>query len=412
MNFTDFEHLRQESQQMNLCLNDCIEAERSARLRPMHTLTVTRRAAENLFMEQCKKYDLQFIDLNRGIDSACKCMPRNKDQINRAAHFVRRKGNDDIHPEVGERKLVHAATNVNIDRAFKVLQAMYDLLSLIYGKPAGAGFQEKRIPFDEYEILRKITDHTSIDLKRYFVRGGNGRTYYLQSLSHRKMRELEGRRNEANNRIYENLRRRSRLLLPIPLPVPENSDRKLLIYEAYPKSFLLDELEGKLPLKAALSLGLDLIDALDELKELGMHHRSICPACVLVDQGPRGYDAYLLDLQMSKIIDSDTTVNAKLISVYDSSNYVPSTLWRQKLERIDWERVDVYAVCKLILFCVDKDLVKANNVGAFQSYPQLWDNEPVCRLYTAIFRNDPTLRSIPTLAKLREALEDASNYCR
>jgi hypothetical protein len=143
-----------------------------------------------------------------------------------------------------------------------------------------------------------------------------------------------------------------------------------------------------------------------------MHHRSICPACVLVDQGPRGYDAYLLDLQMSKIIDSDTTVNAKLISVYDSSNYVPSTLWRQKLERIDWERVDVYAVCKLILFCVDKDLVKANNVGAFQSYPQLWDNEPVCRLYTAIFRNDPTLRSIPTLAKLREALEDASNYCR
>ena len=75
------------------------------------------------------------------------------------------------------------------------------------------------------------------------------------------------------------------------------------------------------------------------------------------------------------------------------------------------KRVDVYAVCKLVLFCVDKDLVKAKNIGAFQSYPQLWDNEPVCRLYTAIFRNDPTLRSIPTLAKLREALEDAANHC-
>ena len=414
MNFTDFEHLRHVSAQMSSCLNDCIEAERNARMRPMHTLTVARRALENLFMEQCKKYGVYFSGLMQGIDAACPYLPGNREKIKRQAHFIRRRGNDDVHPDEDETKLVHAATDNNINRAIKVLHNMYDVLSMIYGAPAGCHFDEMRIPFDEYEIIRKIKDRDTIQLERYFVRGANNRTYYLQSLSHQKMAELEARRNEANQKVYENLRRGSRLLLPVPLPVPENSDRKLLIYEAYPKSILLDEQDARMPLKDALNLGLDLIDALEELNSLGMHHRNICPSCVLVDPLPNGgYEAYLLDLQLSKIINSDLTVNAKLISEYDRSNYVPSSLWtlEQLKKDVPWEQVDVYAVCKVVLFCIQKGLVQANNISQLQSHSELKNADALLRLYKSIYRRDDTLRSIPTLSQLRRYFEDAKNHC-
>ena len=413
MNFTDYEWLRKRNRQLAKCLDDCLEAERSARLRPMHTLVVTRRALENLFMEQCRLYRLEFTDLSYAINDVCRCLRTKWREIKDRAHDIRVQGNDDVHPEQDSDRKVHATTQERIDQAMTVLQEMYEILSMLYGQPRGKAFSQERIPFDDYEIIRQISDPTNPGLKRYFVRGSNGRTCFLQCLSHRELAELEKRRQDANKLVYENRRRNdNRLLLPINLPLPYESDLKLLIYGAYPQSFLLSELKTQMTLKEALSVGLNLIEALEKLKKLGMYHRSIYPGCIMVESGENGgYEAYLMDLQTSKITSSNVTVNAKLVSAYDSSQYVPSILWGKALENIDWEKVDVYAVCKVVLFCLDNSLVQINNTSRFREYPQLAQSGTLRNLYARIFQPGPDLRNIPTLEKLKEAFLHESNNC-
>jgi hypothetical protein len=90
---------------------------------------------------------------------------------------------------------------------------------------------------------------------------------------------------------------------------------------------------------------------------------------------------------------------------------VPSILWGKTLENIDWEKVDVYAVCKVVLFCLDNSLVQINNTSRFREYPQLAQSGTLRNLYARIFQPGPDLRNIPTLEKLKEAFLHESNNC-
>lgn len=403
MNFSDFTPLKKQSNLLSACLDDCIEAERSARLRPMHTLTLARRALENLYLEQCKVYDISFEKLQWAIDDVCDCLPRQRDRIRNHSHYIRKKGNRDIHPDEVNPKPVNPATEESIELAFRILQKLYEILGMIYGIPRGKSFQVSRVPFDDYEISREIKDPTNPNVTRYFVRGANGRDYYLQCLSHQEMAELETRRQHANKMVYENSRRRgNRLLLPTNISLPFESDRRVLIYNAFPETFLLSELEGSMSLKNGLKLGMDIIEALEELKKLGMYHRNIYPGCIMVDRENDGYEAFLMDLQTSKITSSNLTVNPKLVAAYDKSQYVPNCLWGKPLNNVDWEKVDVFAVCRVLLFCLDKSLVSVNNTSRFREHAELSRSNGLRSLYAKLFLPDPSLRSIPGLAALKE----------
>lgn len=420
MNFTDFEGLRKKSTHLSKCLDDCIEAERNARIRPMHTLIVTRHALENLFLEQCRMYKIKpdydkndKFNLAKGISDVCRCLRHQYKEVKADATFIREKGNEDAHAELSKNKMIHAATEKNIAEAMEVLETMYRLLGRLYSRPRGTEFKQKRVPFDDYKIIRQIDDPTNPNLTRYFVRGTNGRDYYLQCLSHQEMAELEARRQAANKRVYEKGRRRdNRLLLPVNMALPYESDRKILLYDAYPESQLLSELKENMKLKDALRLGLDLIEALEQLKELGMHHRSIYPGCIMLDHSERsGYEAFLMDLHTSKIIDSNLTINSKLANAYDSSQYVPEVLKGMPLADTDWEKVDVYAVCRVVLFCLDRSLVQINNTSRFREHEDLEWAEVLPDLYRRIFQPDPDLRNIPTLKELKELFQDELGYC-
>lgn len=420
MNFTDYEWLRKRGPQMANILNDCIEAERSARLRPMHTMIVARRALENIYQERCGKYRIQFTELWAAIDAVRACLPLSpevRDEIKEDSDYIRHKGNKDVHPKKNSKIKVHAATTDRIEEALIVLEKLYKVMSLLYGEPRGKSFRRNRVPFDEYEIDRMILDPTAPTMTRYFVRGSNGRTYFLQSLSNKEMAEFEKRRQAANKLVYENRRRYSdRLLLPMNISLPDESDRKLLLYEAYPESFLLceqKELKKTMKLKDALKLGLDLLEALEKLKRLDMHHRSIYPGCIMVESGENGgYEAYLMDLHTSKIINSNVTVVAKLMSAYDSSLYVPACLQGRPLDNVDWEKVDVFAVCRVVLFCIDSTLVPCTSTGVFRDHAELKNAPGMRTIYNRILLPDPKLRNIPTMKELKELFQNEYDHCK
>lgn len=412
MNFADFMPLKEQSKLLSACLDDCIEAERSARLRPMHTLTLARRALENLYLEQCRVYNVYFEKLQYAIDDVNDYFPRQRDRIRNHSHYIRKKGNRDIHPDEVNPKPVNPATEESIDLAMRVLQKLYEVLGMIYGTPKGKSFKEIRVPFDDYEIIRQINDPTNTSFTRYFVRGANGRDYYLQCLSHQELAELETRRQHANKMVYENSRRRgNRLLLPTSISLPYESDRRVLIYNAFPETILLSELEGAMSMKNALKLALDLIEALEELKKLGMYHRSIYPGCIMVDPENSGYEAFLMDLQTSKIVSSNVTVNPKLVAAYDKSQYVPACLWGRPLDNVDWEKVDVFAVCRVLLFCLDKSLVSANSTSRFREHAELGQSNALRALYSKLFLPDSSLRNIPNLDSLKETFRNEYNKC-
>lgn len=419
MNFADYEWLRKRGPQMAKILDDCIEAERFARLRPLHTMFLARRALENIYQERCQKYKIEWVKLYDAIQAVypqLRCPYEVKKQIKKDSHFIRLSGNDDVHVDPDDDRKVHALTEARIKEALTVLEKLYKVMSQIYGEPRGKRFQADRVPFDQYEIDRLVEDPTSPAMTRYFVHGANGRTYFLQSLSNKEMAEFEKRRQAANKLVYENRRRHGdRLLLPINISLPDESDRKLLLYEAYPESFLLCEqkdLKKQMNLRDALKLGLDLIEALEKLKQLGMHHRSIYPGCIMVESGENGgYEAYLMDLHTSKIINSNVTVVAKLASAYDSSLYVPACLQGRPLENVDWEKVDVFAVCRVVLFCLDRSLVQCSSTSVFRDHAELKNASGMRTIYNRLFLPDPKLRDIPTLTELKELFQNEYDQC-
>lgn len=411
MNFKDYEWLRKRGPEMGGILDDCLEAERSARIRPLFTRIVARRALENIYKERCDRFGLEWTVLAAGIGQVFSRLSlpwEVKKQVKKVSHEIRESGNEDVHPELKQAGKAHAATEERIKGAMEVLEKLYWVMRKIYGDPRNANFDQDRVPFDEYEITRKIADPTTTAMTRSFVKGTNGRMYLLQCLSNKEMAEFEKRRQDANKRVYENRRRHGdRLLLPNNIPLPYESDRKLLLYDAYPESSLLSERRNTMKLRDALKLGLDLIEALEKLKQLKMHHRSIYPGCIMVEAGEDGgYEAYLMDLHTSKIENSNETVNAKLAGAYDTSLYVPDCLRGRNLSDTNWEKVDVYAVCRVVLFCLDSGLVTCSSTGRFRDYKELHRATGMNELYERIFDVDPGLEQVPTLAELKEIFQN------
>lgn len=418
MNFKDYEWLRKRGAAMGAILDDCLEAERSARIRPLFTRIVARRALENIYQERYAKYRLEWnketTKLYKAINEICKRLHWTiKEQVRKVSHDIRESGNEEVHVELKQAGKTHAATEERIQGAMEVLEKLYWVMGKLYGEPRGKHFEEDRVPFDEYEIIRKIIDPTTTAMTRSFVQDTSGRMYLLQCLSNKEMAEFEKRRQDANKRVYENRRRHGdRLLLPNSISLPYESDRKLLLYDAYPESSLLSERKNPMKLRHALKLGLDLIEALEKLKQLKMHHRSIYPGCIMVEAGEHGgYEAYLMDLHTSKIENSNETVNVKLAGAYDTSLYVPDCLRGRDLSNINWEKADVYAVCRVVLFCLNRELVTCSSTGRFQDYKELREAPGMADIYKRIFDVDSRLEQVPSLEELRELFQNEYDDC-
>ncbi len=426
MNFSRFDYLMSQNKHLKQCVEYCKKAESRARLRPSDTATAARGAIDQLFILQSRINGLRPDNLADSIEKNCKCIKENSETIRKLATHIRKEGNNAVHANVKKGANVDAATQENIERAILICRELYELLSEFYGSPGP--FEEIQIPFDDLQILRTVKDSAKINRDNYFVHrveGGRGEDYYyLQCLSILEEVALESRRQEASILIASRRIRNSRLLLPDDqMSIAKDSDRKLLLYTAFSDSLMLSELNKNMSPKQALRLGLQLCDALEELKQLGMYHRNLYPGCVLLDQLPDGsYEAFLLNLQTSKILGSDATVNHRLAAAWDYNFYVPELLRTadpsketKKIADADWEKVDAYSLCRIVLFCLDRQLALATTTAMLTEYNINHPDHPLpdclMNLYRIIFSGNYPIAALPSLSKVREVLTNAYDLC-
>lgn len=420
MNFSNFAYLKDQGGYIENCVKHCMEAEKKVRVRPADTAANARRAIEQLFKVQSKAHRLKPANLAESIEQNCKFIEdnnafikKNSNVIRSKANTIRKYGNNAVHYNINNHESIDAANQKNIRQAITIIRDLYDLLCEFYGK--SVEFDEDLIPFDEYTIFRQVYIPEEMYTESYFIHTSGPRPhyYYLQCLSLIETLELDARREEASDRVYQDHKRNSQLLIPnVELGLPENSDRKIVIYDVSPDSFLLSELKTSMTLKQALKVGLDLISALEDMKYLGMYHRNIFPGCVLMGYDRKGdYEACLLNLQTSKVLGSDATVNHLLAIAWDRNLYIPEHLRAGHRPDTDWEKVDVYALCRLVLFCLDRELAVITTTASLSTRLNLNLSDRFRKLYDALFRCDPLMRRIPTLEELREIFEDEYNLC-
>jgi len=422
MNFDCFEHLKGENEYLEACINDCCAAERCVRVTPGDTAIYARRAIENLFKDQSKRHNTRPANLAESIQLNCDALTTDSELVRQKADEIRKVGNRAVHPTSGKQKGgqdvfadIDAETKKNIAQAMSIVKDLFDLLCLLHGNPAGHEFDEMLVPFGQYFIERRISSPGAGLEDDYFVYRESGYRvhYYLQYLSWGEAIEFQQRQMEANRRVYENYTHGSRLCLPdLVLSLTCNSDCKLLLYSARAQSKLLSELDKPMTMRQAMKLGMDSCDALLELKKLGMHHRNIFPASILLNKtGDDHYEALLLNLQTSKILDSTRTVNTRLAAACDSNLYIPNFLRLQNINGSEWEKVDVHALARVVLFCLNRKLAYATSVGSFSMYTNVKFSPRLRELYTKLFYRDPGMQHVPSVQELREVFAYEYDHC-
>ncbi len=419
MNFSKFAYLMNENADAHLadCVKNGMKAEKNARINPAYALGDARRALEQLFHHLSKVNNLSGHNLADRIERNFELLEKDSsllqetvEQMWQLADLIRRKGNDAIHYNVKRGESMDAANKKNIESALGAVEALFSLLCYFCEKEES--FQEELVPFGDYSILRRIEIPEALNMENYFVYSAKPHTrhYLLQSLSLEDGKELDSRREEAGDRVHQAKNRRSKLLIPdTEIFLDSKSDRKLVLYEAFDDSFLLSELPSPMTMAQSLEVGLELTEALLELKKLGMYHRNLYPGSVLIDRiGKDKYDAYLLNLQTSKVVGSDTTISHLLAASWDRSYYIPGFLRGVKSvdRNTDWEKLDVYALCRVILFCLNKELAITTSTAKFAEYPNVRMSRSLRRLYGGLFRDDLWLEDIPTLEEIKELLEN------
>ena len=407
MNFSYFDYLKESDYRLAACIRYCTKAERHARTNPGDTAIYARQALENLFINQSSIHNIKPSNLSESIKENCLLLKKDNEMVRQKADNIRRQGNKAVHPQklLSEIAGIDSATKENVELAIKIVQELYALLCLLHGKPDCPAFDESKVPFGGYHIDRKVSIPEERNRESYFVHNNRGVIYYLQCLSFAAEQELENRRLEAEDIIYDRIHSQtSRVLIASSeLLLPEDSDRKILIHKVYKGSTLLNEKkqrkEKKQTLQQALRIVLDLIDALETMKNVGIHHRNIFPGSILLNEEDGQLRAYLMNLQTSKIVDSCYTVNAALAASHSLNLYLPPL---PTDITPDWEKVDVYALCKVFLYCLNSKLPTVERTVLFDDYIDFSLSDPLLKLYKQIFQSKTNLDALPTLSQVKE----------
>ena len=211
----------------------------------------------------------------------------------------------------------------------------------------------------------------------------------------------------TGNRIKEDKKRTSYLLdVYYPSNLMAESDRDYIAYSVYSDSKLLAEVKpGTLEEKQVVQIALDILNVLLELKNIGngIHLRNIQPGNVIVTPNGDDYMASVVNMETAKINNYDATVYASMKDLIATNPFLPREV-RHNDEGKDtnWEKVDVYSVAVLMVYCVDSTAVK-DTIDTDILYDYF--SEEIADILTDIF--DSSLNEIDGIDELKEKLEDA-----
>lgn len=418
MNFDLFDEIDLLPKYKSKVINSAKSAERNVLVSPYSALLNARVALENLCKSLIKSNHLEHIREKDGsVDLTtmiATCITNRVFTKEGEAHQVRLNGNKAAHGK-GDAEKLYIVNSTNVELAMESVRYLFDILSEVFPNQAnGAEFDVNRVPFGFYEVVRTVqkSDNEVIfgDFN-YFVKDPKNNYYYFQVL-HRNsesstQNDLGARSVLTGNRIKEDKKRTSYLLdVYYPSNLMAESDRDYIAYSVYSDSKLLAEVKpGFLEEKQVVQIALDILNVLLELKNIGngIHLRNIQPGNVIVTPNGDDYMASVVNMETAKINNYDATVFASMKDLIVTNPFLPREV-RQINEgkSTNWEKVDVYSVAVLMVYCVDSSAVK-ETIDTDILYDYF--SEEIADILTEIF--DSSLNEIDGIEELKEKLEDA-----
>lgn len=412
MNFDVFDEIDFPKEYKSEMINSAKFAERNVFVSPDTALFKARVALESLCKGLINKELDESVNLSTMIDICTfKGFFKKKDE----AHQIRISGNNVAHGN-GDAEDLHIVNSTNVKLAKNSVRNLFYILSEVFPDQAnGVKFNVNSVPFDSYEVVRKVEkskNEVVFGKFNYFVKDSKNNYYYFQVLPRNSKsssrNDLGARSVLTENRIKDDKKRTSYLLEShYPFKLSPESDRDYIAYPVYSDSKLLTEVEqGTLKEKQVVQIALDILNELLELKKIGngIHLRNIQPGNVIVTPNGDDYMASAVNMETAKINNYDATVFGSMKNlVIDKNPYIPNEV-RQNNEgkNISWEKVDVYSVAVLMVYCVDRSAVKDKiETDILIDY----FSEKIADILADIF--DSSLNEIDGIEELKVKLEDA-----
>ncbi len=417
MNFDVFDKIDLLPKYKSKVINSAKSAERNVLVSPYNALLNARVSLENLCKSLINSNHLEHIRENGSVNLATMietCTSNGVFSKGNEAHQIRLNGNKAAHGK-GDADLLHIVNSENVELAMESVKDLFTILAEIFPNQAnGVEFDVNRVPFGFYEIVRTVpkSDNEVIfgDFN-YFVKDPKDNYYYFQVI-HRNsesstQNDLGARSVLTGNRIKDDKKRTSFLLdVYYPSNLMAESDRDYIAYSVYSDSKLLAEVKpGTLKEKQVVQIALDILNVLLELKHIGdgIHLRNIQPGNVIITPDGDDYMASVVNMETAKINNYDATVFASMKDLIVTNPFLPREV-RQDNEgkSINWEKVDVYSVAVLMVYCVDSSAVK-DIIDTDILYDYF--SEEIAGILADIF--DSSLNEIDGIEELKEKLENA-----
>ena len=398
-------------------LDYCKESERNILINPWLSLD----AAGNALMTLCKgilkihgvKQTLREDGQANLVTMIQTCVDNGLFNNGDAAHTIRKNRNN---AEYYKKKQDYLPINSKtVSLATESTLALFNIMKEAFDGFETVCFDELKIPFGNYEIDRVVEKSKSEILYgqyNYFVHNDGGDYLFWQVFPRGNDSLISQALNERNqlvkSRIKGDKRRKSYILETItPYVCPDESDRDYIGYVVYSDSLLLSERTKPFDYKQAIQIGLDLINTVKEMGKVsaGIHHRNIQPGCVIITPNEGTFMAGLVNMETAKVTDYEYTVFASIKGILQRNIYLPRELrnYKEGDQVIDWGKVDLYSIAKVIIYCLDPELVAEEiDTDALYDMPDLSDN--LIEAFRVIFES--SINEIYSVDEFEEILKN------
>ena len=401
----------------NRLLDYCKEAERNIMINPWLSLD----AARNALMTLCKgllkihgvKQTLREDGQANLVTLIQTCLDSGLFVNGDAAHAVRKNRND---AEYYKKKQDYLPVNEKtVKLATESTVALFTVMKESFKSYSEVSFSESKIPFGDYEIDRAVEkSETEIVYGQYnyFVHNKMGDYLFWQIFprgNDSTGSQVFNERNQLVKRRFKGDKHRKSYILETitPYVCPDDSDRDYIGYVVYPDSRLLSEIGNAFSKKQSIQIGLDLVRAVKEMGKVssGIHHRNIQPGCVIITPDQDTFMAGLVNMETAKVTDYEYTVFASIKGILQKNIYMPRELrsYKEGVRDIDWKKVDLYSIAKVIIYCLAPELVAAEiDVDALYDVPELSDD--LIDAFRVIFES--SINEIYSIEEFEEILEN------
>lgn len=415
MNFDIFDEIDLLPKYKNEVIDAAKSAERNVMVSPNNALLNARVSLENLCKSLIKRNNFNQIRENDGSVNLSTmigtCVANKAFSKETEAHWIRQKGNTAAHGN----DTLQIVNEKNVSLAMRAVQYLFEIFAEVFlDQSKNISFDVNKVPFGFYEIVRAVpkgNNEIVFGDFNYFVKDPKNNYYYFQVL-HRNSdsavnNDLGARSVLTGNRIREDKKRTSYLLdVYYPSNLMAESDRDYIAYSVYSDSKLLSEVKaGTLDEKQTVQVAIDILNVLLELKNIGngIHLRNIQPCNVIITPNGDDYLAGVVNLETAKINNHKGTVYSSIKNLMVKNPFLPKEVRNgNDSAEIQWEKVDVYSVAVIMVYCLNETFVKEN-----MDSDALYDvfSEEVADILTEIF--DSSIKEIDGIEDFKEKLEDA-----